>query len=157
MKGGSPTDYFQSTQFNECLIISFELSNKRSEVELVTDTVEQNLPKGVRGFRKVVFNKVAYFERIAGETNGFDATTYNTRTSSGAFVIQHLACKLVSSGLYRLDMYVDSSWGGLNFAFESIDVFYKRGRGEENLQEGWDYFDADTGEPFDFYHPFPSP
>lgn len=139
----------------ESLLISYVYSPADATFEIVCDF--WNKPPGSdRAFLRLVFAGVQRFRRELGDRGALQgfATCYSARSAPGATVIQSVR---MGPGLERghVDFGFGPSFGGVSFAYESV-VGHVRSARVAARGADYEYFDFETGAPFDFYSPFDS-
>jgi len=109
-----------------------------------------------RAFVGVVYSGVTEFHRQLGGLAKHHRfrDDYQLEPDMGPIVIQHVEATPHPSGTVQ-EFWFGPSFGGITFTFDSVEGFIRNALVTE-INGEYIYHDADTGERYDFYVPFPA-
>lgn len=150
------TSFFDLNSFLESLLIEFNYSATKQEIEVVTDFINWDLERGKREFKKIVFREVRKFQRLLGAGSNLEDTklSYHTDNYQSTHIIQEIKIAEIE-GYYSIVINLDNYFGGFTFECKSLTIASRVGKGIEIEKDNWIYSDVITNDLFEFSHPFP--
>lgn len=160
----TPEIFFKENNLTESLILEYRFLPELSEIILVIDYADDAVQlvlssksknwKYDRDFRKLRFKNVSNYSREEGTRKDLIPfkNNYHIKQHTAQKVIHHVEFKNKGAE-YNINMDL-GDFGSVDFVFTDLEVTRRLGKGEKISENEWQYYDVETNEPFDFYHPF---
>jgi hypothetical protein len=125
-------------------------------IDFISDSINWNLERGKREFKKTIFSDIRNFKRLLGANEKFRhvENIYHTDDYQEAHIIQRIDNCRTDDEYWKFSIILDTSFGGFEFECTEICVTSKIGRGEKVDNNQWVYYDVATNEIFEFSNPF---
>lgn len=164
-----PIHYFRENSFTESLVLSIDHDPENAALRIVVvhvdlprllerpSTAIPGWPAPPRDFRELLFSGTNRARRTGTRYRegflGFNPRDLNLSPERRINpVIEAIEVRTATHGFAAaIPM---GSLGEYRFAFRTLEVAQRLGRTVKREGSGWDHFDAETGEPFDFHRPF---